>query len=341
MGVTRFGAPLEPLDLPEPAVPPGYASIDVLTCGVCATDLKIVAGRMPFSDPETLPHVPGHEVFGRVARTEPAGLLPTGAPVVVYQYRPCGRCDACRRGDEVLCDAMRGWTGFVDPGGFEARVVAAVDRLLVVPDGIGPVEAAPMTCALGSAFRAVVTRARVRAGARLAVIGLGGVGIHAALIAAASGADVLGVDLHAPTLEAAAELGVAAVDAVDADGPARTRAWPDGSLDAVVDTVASDETVALAVRLVRRGGTVVVVGHGPETVASIATRRLVLDEVSVVGSRYASRDELARAIALVAEGRVRPVVGLVRPLEDVNEVLDALERGAVVGRAVVDVAGVA
>ena len=70
------------------------------------------------------------------------------------------------------------------------------------------------------------------------------------------------------------------------------------------------------------------------------TPRLVLDEVDYVGSRYAHRDDLAKAVSLVARGLVSTVVGMVRPLEEVNEVFEALEAGSVVGRAVLDVAGV-
>jgi D-arabinose 1-dehydrogenase-like Zn-dependent alcohol dehydrogenase len=108
----------------------------------------------------------------------------------------------------------------------------------------------------------------------------------------------------------------------------------------VVDTVGVDSTVALATRLVRRGGRIVGVGYSPAAV-SIPSTRLVLDEIEYVGSRYASRDEMARGVALVAADLVRPVVRMVRPLDAVNEVLETLESGRVVGRAVLDVAGVA
>jgi propanol-preferring alcohol dehydrogenase len=92
---------------------------------------------------------------------------------------------------------------------------------------------------------------------------------------------------------------------------------------------------------VRTGGRIVGVGYGPDAAFSIPSPRLVLGEIEVVGSRYAHRDDMERAIAMVAAGLVRPVVGMVRPLEEVNEVFDALRAGEVVGRAVLDVAGVA
>jgi D-arabinose 1-dehydrogenase-like Zn-dependent alcohol dehydrogenase len=296
---------------------------------------------MPFSDELELPHIPGHEIFGLVGRTEPPGLVPTGTRVVVYQYEPCRRCASCRRGDEVLCLEMRTWVGFVDPGGFQERIVAPIDRLLEVPANVGAAEAAPMTCAIGTAYRSVVTRGGVRPGETVVVIGLGGVGIHAAQIAGVAGAVPIGVDVRDAMIEVATELGMRALraDHPDVEG-AILSAHPTG-VDAVIDTVSTDRSMEMAAGIVRRGGRIVAVGHGPTSEVRIATRRLVLDEIHVIGSRYALRHEMARAVALVGNGRIRPIVGMTRPLDRVNEALGALERGEVVGRAVIDVAGVA
>jgi D-arabinose 1-dehydrogenase-like Zn-dependent alcohol dehydrogenase len=102
--------------------------------------------------------------------------------------------------------------------------------------------------------------------------------------------------------------------------------------------VGSTATVELAAALVRRGGRIVGVGYSAGTPVPIQMQKLVLDEIEVVGSRYASRKEMALGISLVAEGRVRPVIGMVRPLDAANEVLDALVKGQVVGRAVIEIA---
>jgi len=340
MAVVDYTTPLRSIDREEPVLEPGHALLDVQTCGVCATDLKIVAGRMPFSNELRLPHVPGHEIFARVVRTEPPELVAAGARVVVYQYGPCRRCASCLRGDEVLCLDMRAWLGFVDPGGFQERIVAPVDRLIEVPTTVSAVEAAPLSCAVGTAYRSVVSRAAVRSGDAVAVIGLGGVGIHAAQVAVAAGASVIGLDVRDAALDAAVELGVRTIRADDPDAARAMLTEHPTGVDAVIDTVATDETTELAIEVIRRGGRIVDVGHGPATRTSIPTRRLVLDEIQVMGSRYATRHEMARAIALVGQGRVRPIVGLTRPLDRAQEALDALANGEFVGRAVIDVAGV-
>jgi D-arabinose 1-dehydrogenase-like Zn-dependent alcohol dehydrogenase len=185
----------------------------------------------------------------------------------------------------------------------------------------------------------VITRGGVRAGSTVAVIGLGGVGIHAAQVAVATGARITGFDLHGPTLETAASMGLDVERGGDPDAEARVRS-AHGGFDVAIDTVGHDDTFAQATRLVRKGGRVVGVGYASTSAFSIASPKLVLEEIEIVGSRYAHRDDLERAVALVAAGTVRPVVGMVRPLEAANEVFDALRAGDVVGRAVLDVAGV-
>jgi propanol-preferring alcohol dehydrogenase len=337
MAITAYDRPLEPFDAPEPEVGPGYVLLEILTCGVCFTDVKTATGQMPFSGSLALPHIPGHEIFGRVIASNPPGLVEEGTLATVYQYWPCGRCPACRRGDDPLCEALEGWIGFVHHGGFRERIAIRADRLIRIPAGIDPIEAAPMSCALGTAYRSVVTRGGVRPGSSVAVIGLGGVGIHAAQIARAAGARVVGFEVHEPSLAMAATIGVAAVPSGDAGVEAHERG--DG-FDVVVDTVGHEETFAQAGRLVRTGGRIIGVGYGPGSSFSIPSARLVLGEIEVVGSRYAHRDDLERAVSMVAAGIVHPIIGMVRPLEGVNEVFDALRAGEVVGRAVLDVAGI-
>ena len=335
MAVTRFGAPLEPVDVAEPSVPTGSALLEVIACGVCFSDVKVAGGQMPFSDGLRLPHVPGHEIVARVLGTNPHGLAEEGSVVSVHHTWPCGRCCPCHRGDEPLCRAPVAWMGFTHTGGFQERVVVPVDRLVTSPVGIDPVLAAPLSCAIGTAYRAVVTRGRVIAGSRVVVLGLGGVGIHAAQIALAAGADTMGIDRHSPSVEAARDLGIDARSPQDATAAGEPRIE---EADVVIDTVGHHDTLTVAASIVREGGRIVGVGYAPNERLQVTTPRWVLDELELVGSRYASRSELALAARLVENGAIRPVVGLVRRLEDVNEVLEVLVRGELVGRAVLEVA---
>ncbi len=119
MAVRDYADPLEPIELPEPVLRPGHALLEILTCGVCFTDLKTARGRMPFSDRLALPHIPGHEICARVVRSDPPALDP-GTVVVVYHLWPCRRCGRCRAGLEQLCQNPQGWTGFTTPGASSA-----------------------------------------------------------------------------------------------------------------------------------------------------------------------------------------------------------------------------
>ena len=324
MVVERYGEPLAAAEVPGPALRPGTARLEIVTCGVCFSDVKTARGKMPFSDSLPLPHVCGHEICARVLETDPAGALEPGTLVVVYHVWPCRRCDRCRAGDEQLCRRPEAWAGFSHPGGFQEQLVAPLDRLTPVPDGIDPVHAAPLTCALGTAYRAVLTRGRVTAGATVVVIGLGGVGVHALQIAHAAGARATGTDVSERALDVARGLGLRVGE-------------PPSEVDVVVDTVGTPATIARAERLVRPGGRIVAVGYGVDRSLELPSARLVLEEVELVGSRYVARDELERAIRLVADGRVQTVVDRVLPLERANEAFEALEAGEVVGRVVLEV----
>jgi D-arabinose 1-dehydrogenase-like Zn-dependent alcohol dehydrogenase len=339
MAVVAYGDPLVEIDVPEPELKPGFALVDVLACGVCFSDVKTARGQMPFSADLALPHIPGHEVCGRVVATSSGGAFSEGDLVVVHHYWPCGRCRRCKAGDENLCSDLTAWMGFTHPGGFQERLAVPLDRLLRVPAGIDPTEAAPMTCALGTAYRAVITQGDLRAGMSAAVIGLGGVGIHALQVASAAGATVVGLDVSTRALEVARSLGLNALDATEDNlGALVAQAVGDQGFDLVIVTAGSEPAYTQAAELVRKGGRIVGVGYAMTTRLSLATPRLVLDEIEIRGSRYVSRGELESAMELVRTGRVRPIVDTVKPLEEVNDAFDELTAGGVVGRVVLRVA---
>ena len=341
MAVTEYGKPLERIEVPEPQLRLGHALVEVLTCGVCFSDVKTSRGQMPFSEELELPHLPGHEICGRVLDTDSPGALETGTKVVVYHVWPCRVCSRCRAGEENICVNPQAWAGFTHPGGFQDRLVVPLHRLVAVPDSIDPVHAAPMTCALGTAYRATVTRGGVAVGTRAVVIGLGGVGIHALQIAHAAGALAVGLDPSQRAVDAARALCLDARRADEPDAHARLMDESDGEgVDVVIDTVGHEDTILQADRLVRPGGRIVAVGYSPTTNFSLPSPRFVLEEIQLLGSRYVRLDELERAIMLVADGRVEMVVGGVKPLEAANEAFDALQAGDVVGRIVLGVADV-
>src|SRR5579864_2327792 len=231
MAVTQYGAPLRLLDLPQPAPGPGQVLVRVLGCGVCRSDLKIADGAMPFSPALRLPHVPGHEIAGEIVGFGPPedGETPgrtglrTGDRVVVYNYWGCRTCPHCEAGEENLCERLRGWTGFTSPGGFQEYLVVPEDCVLPLPPNVPPEHGGPLSCALGTAYHAVVTQGAVRAGESVAILGAGGVGLHAVQVVRAAGGRALAVDLQRHRLDAARVAGAEGAFPAGADAAGAVR----------------------------------------------------------------------------------------------------------------------
>jgi alcohol dehydrogenase len=338
MAVMSYTAPLELVDLPIPEVKPGFVLIRILTCGVCYSDFKTVHGKMPYSQTLKLPHVPGHEICGEVVEAKPQTGFRAGERVIVYNYWSCGNCAMCRMGMENLCESLTAWVGFTDPGGFEEYLAVPAERLLRLPAGITPEQAAPTSCALGTSYRAVVTRAQVRPGQTVVVQGLGGVGLSSLQVARACGARALAVDIDPRHLDVSRRLGAEKSALAGEAARAMVRDFTSGlGADVVIDTVGHEESLHEAAMMTRRGGRVVGVGYVVGGFARVQTDDYVLREIEFVGSRYVQRHELERAISLLASGQVQNIIDDVLPLEAANEAFARLGTGKVVGRTVLRV----
>ena len=340
MAIVDYARPLEPLDVDVPRPEPGTVLVRIRACGVCYSDYKTATGHMPFSARLKLPHVAGHEIVGDVVEAGPGvTTLQVGQRVVVYNYWACGRCRSCRAGEETVCLDLQGWVGFTSPGGFQEYLVVPEPYALPLPDTIPDVQAAALSCATGTSYRAVVSRGRVAAGESVLIVGVGGVGLQAVQIARAAGARVLAVDIDERKLQVARACGASATNL----GGDNTADWvldltSGGGVDLVVDAAGRQDSLDLAARSVRPGGRVVMVGYAVGEQRRIPSSETVLGEVGYIGTRYVKRDELARAIELVACGAVLPAVDRVLDLEAANEAFACLLRGDAAGRIVLRVA---
>jgi alcohol dehydrogenase len=341
MVVVRYGAPLEMADLPMPSPGPGQVLVRIIGCGVCRSDLKVVAGAMPFSATLPLPHVPGHEISGEIVALGSDARGRVGDRVVVYHYWACRTCAYCQAGEENLCTDLQGWSGFTTPGGFQEYLSVPDDCVLPLPANVAPEHGGPLTCALGTAYHAVVGRGAVRAGETAVVLGAGGVGLQVVQIAKASGATVFAVDVQDHRLRAARAAGADdAFTAAEAGDRVRGATARHGA-DLVIDTVGHRGSLQTSAGLVRSGGRVVVVGYTtePGEYPAMPTERLVLGQLTVLGSRYATRLELRQALSLVARGLVHPVISGEVPLERANEALAMVREDRATGRVVVRIRG--
>jgi 2-desacetyl-2-hydroxyethyl bacteriochlorophyllide A dehydrogenase len=312
---------IQVVEVPRPGPPaPGQVLVASRLVGICGTDVHAAAGHHPFID---RPYRPGHEVVGVVEQVgEGISDLAAGDRVVLEPNLTCGECPQCRDGRYNICRNLAVF-GCQTPGGMGDVFVVARDRLHRIPDGMSD-ELAALVEPLATPVHAV-RRAGVRAGSRVAVLGAGPIGLLVLVAARAAGAEVVVVtDVLPEKLDRARRLGAA--EALRADAPElvdRAAAVLNGA-DVVFDCVASAGSMAQAVELVDKGGTVVVVGiaAGPTSIPL----HLVQDrEISVIGSLMYVREDVEQAIALLSSGAVaaEDLVTAVYPLDRAAEAFAA------------------
>jgi propanol-preferring alcohol dehydrogenase len=325
------GLRLETRPVPEPGR--GEVLVRVAACGLGLTIDTARSGAMG----GTVPRVLGHELGGEVvAAGDGVEGWMSGDRVTASFYLFCGSCAMCAGGRETLCTDLRGFVGTTIDGALAEYVVVPGANLVAVPDAVSFEDAGIAADAIATPYHVATKRARLSAGDRVAVVGAGGgVGAQMVEVAKALGGIVVAVEHDAPKLARLPELGPHAI--IDSS---RT-GWADelaagGELAAYIDFAATQETLEAGPRVVGRGGTVVAVGFRPGVALMLALDRLIIDEIVVTGSRYATRAEIAAALALIAEGRVRPVIGARYPLEQVDEAMHAIVHNEVFGRAVVE-----
>jgi 2-desacetyl-2-hydroxyethyl bacteriochlorophyllide A dehydrogenase len=330
MAVVDYNGPLRPVNIPLPERGPGDVIVRVRYCGVCGSDVKIAHGQMGFSAELPLPHVAGHEIVGVVAEAGSDAPIQPGTRVVVYDYETCGSCPSCRAGCETTCTSLRRRIGFTDTGGFAEGIVVPWQLAVPLPDAIDDRSASALACAIATAFRAVATRGQVAAGERVLVSGAGGVGIHAAQIAHARGAHVVAFDPSAAARRMAGSLGFETTD----PGANRRAA---AKFDAVIETSGAPAAISRLVPLLNPGGRIVLVGYSPGQPSETDAESLVLAETAILGSRFATRDDLHAAVGLLAIGAIRSVVTEEYAFADANRALDAVQAGRAVGRVTIRV----
>jgi len=210
-----------------------------------------------------------------------------------------------------------------------------------VPDDVELAVAGVVSDAVATPFHAAHARARLVPGERVGVIGAGGgVGIHMVEMARAFGASVVAIERDAAKLARLAELGglEAIVGAPAELSPAELVERAGGPLDAVFDTVGAPQTLRLGLSSLGRGGRLVIIGVHPGGVDGVGSIEMIDGERAILGTRYASRSDIARALELVARGRVRVHIGARFPLERLGDAFAAIQGSEVFGRIVIDVA---
>jgi propanol-preferring alcohol dehydrogenase len=342
--VVDFGSPLAARDLPDPTPGPHAVVVDVMTCGLCHTDVHLQQGHIGLGGDQKLPvsmlgiNPPatlGHEIYGRIAAFgASSGLQPAdlGRRVIVYPWIGCGRCPACVAGRDNECPQPES-LGLQRPGGHGEKVVVRDARFLIDAEGLDPGYAGILACCGLTGYSAL--RKIVRREGPIGIIGMGGLGLMALSIAKGIGlGPVAGMDID-PAKLALAQHSYGADFIFDsrAAGAAEDLQQKTGGLIGVVDFVGSQQTSALALSVLRTGGTYVNVGlFGGALQTPLAV--LVQRQLVLRGSYVGTPDELRELAALVRTGTIKPIPVRNEPIEAVNDGLGQLRAGKVTGRIV-------
>jgi alcohol dehydrogenase len=310
----------------RPVCPPDGVVVDVGATGVCRSDWHAWRGH----DPVPLPHTPGHEWAGTVASVgaDVAGFA-VGDRVTAPFVLGCGRCDWCLSGNAQVCpDQVQ--PGFTYPGSFAEQVVvhAAGTNLVRLPASVDLVAAAALGCRFATAFRALTGVAGVQPGEWVVVVGCGGVGLSAVMIARALGARVVAVDVSPSARERALELG--ATVALPAEGAAAAvQELTGGGAQVGLDALGSAGTLDTSVRSLRRHGRHVQVGLllDDAAAASVPWDLVVGRELRIAGSHGMAAVDYPAMLAMVADGRLDParLVGSVISLDEAGGALVAMD----------------
>jgi propanol-preferring alcohol dehydrogenase len=328
--VPSLGAPLEIRELPIPDPGPGQVLVHIEASGLCHTDIHAARGDWPVTP--TAPFVPGHEGVGRVVALGPGVTEPAEGTRVALPWlaTACGSCRYCVSGWETLCPAQQN-TGYSIDGGYAEYALADARFAVPVPDGIDPIDAAPLTCAGVTTYKALKVSG-ARSTDLVSIVGVGGLGHLAVQYAAITGATVVAVDVRQDKLDLAKRLGATyTVDATAQDPATAIQAL--GGADVAVALTVNPNAIRQAHASLRPGGRLVLVSLPKAGELTVPIFDTVLKGISIIGSIVGTRQDLREVFELHATGRTK-VIAQTRHLEQVNDAFDEVLAGDVPARLV-------
>ena len=331
--VRALGQPLSIEEVPVPTPGVGEVLVKIMASGVCHTDLHAAEGDWPVKPMP--PFIPGHEGAGVVAAVGPGVTgLKEGDPVgIAWLHDACGVCESCITGWETLCPSQHN-SGYGVNGCFAEYAIGSAAYVGRLPAKADFAALAPILCAGVTTYKGI-KETEVRPGEWLAVSGIGGLGHVAVQYAKAMGLHVVAIDVADDKLQLARTLGAdVAVNAKAPDAAAQVTKHTDGGAHGVLVTAVSVAAFSQALQMVRRKGTVSLVGLPPGDFPT-PIFDVVLKRITIRGSIVGTRKDLAEALAFAGEGSVRAHIHTA-PLESINEIFAALKSGTVDGRIVLD-----
>ncbi|MDP2710006.1 MAG: zinc-dependent alcohol dehydrogenase [Solirubrobacteraceae bacterium] len=330
--VHEFHEPLTVEQVPAVPLAAGQVRVRVEATGLCHTDIHAARGDWPVKP--SPPFVPGHEGVGIVVELAPdVTEVAVGDRVAMpWLGYACGTCEHCVSGWETLCMEQENM-GYSIDGTFGEYAVAFGRYVVKVPESVDPFDAAPLTCAGVTTYKAVKV-AGTRSSDLVAVFGVGGLGHLAIQYAAIAGGRVVAIDIHDEKLELARELGAEfTVNAAKEDPIAAIQAL--GGADQAIALAVAPKAFEQAYGSLKRGGTLVFVALPADNDVTIPIFQTVLNGITIVGSIVGTRNDLREVFELHGAGKTH-VIRETRALDDVNAAIADVEAGRVAARIVLE-----
>lgn len=345
----RIVAPNEPLvatEVPTPNPQGEQVLLRVDAVGVCHSDLHLWEGGYDLGDGKFMkvtdrgvkyPVTPGHEIAGTVVQAgDDVSGFSKGDRVLAYPWIGCGNCPACSAGNENLCDTPRSMGIFQD-GGYSDHVMVPSHRYLVRLDGVDPDSATSLACSGLTAYTAI-KKANASSPEYIVIIGAGGLGLMGIQIAkAVTKAKIICVDLDGKKLQTASEMGADhIVNSREPDADARImEICGQKGADSVVDFVNAPPTAKLGLAVLRKRGSLVMVGlFGGSIELSLVT--VPLKSITIQGAYTGNYKDMTELLKLARDGVINPVISKRYALSEANDALSALKERRIIGRAVIN-----
>ncbi len=324
-------------DFGEPVLGPSDVKVRVRACALNHLDLFVRQGIPTLKLP--LPHILGSDVAGEVAEVgDDVADLEAGERVAVNPSLSCGTCEYCMRGDDPLCVDFKILGEHVH-GGYAEYVVVPARNVARLPTDFPFETAAAAPLVYQTAWRMLVSRAQVKPGEDVLILGAGsGVSTAAIQIAKLAGCTVYTTSSSDEKLRRAKEIG-ADVLVNYKEVPWSKAVWEltgKRGVDVVVDHVGA-ATLKDSIRSLRKGGRLVTPGATTGGVTELDLRYVFWRQLSILGSTMGSQKEFEDVMKLVFMGRLKPVVDTVFPLEEARKAHEHLERGEQFGKVVLRV----
>ena len=327
----EYQKPLVIREVPYPKPGRGEVTIRILASGLCASDLHLQDGRIPSSH---VPYIPGHEMVGEIYELGEGVDRPLGQRVLGFIDITCNTCRLCTSGRANLCLSLKRLGFELDGSHAQFCRLPAQNAVPICPEV--PVEkAAVIPDAVACMYHAIREKGGVRAGDRVLILGVGGLGIQGIQILKYFGAEVSVTSRQDQKLEIARSFGAdLCINTGRQDLTEEIRRFTGGEMcDVVLDNIGIASTIEQSLQVLRPAGRVVVIGYADQEFTAVY-QHIMLKEKEIVGCRASNLHELKEVIRLVERGVIDPYIYRTYPFEAINQALDDLRNGKSLGRTV-------